>query len=167
MKSLNAGGRCFRRHIYTTNKIINNILVFQYIIIQTPTLRFVMASTRNKNTRTDFKIEQNSQNLARNYVAFENSYAGKAYAPALAYESVGILPTKMSREHFARNSVDIESALFGINSTNLVEPQAAVVPQLKQLPEVKFFDRMAMFMPEPLVVEKAARPFQHAEAKLF
>lgn len=49
--------------------------------------------------------------------------------------------------------------------TFLVEP--AVVPQLKQLPEVKFFDRMAMFMPEPLVVEKAARPFQHAEAKLF
>jgi len=109
-----------------------------------------MASTRNKNTRADFKIEQNVQNLARNYVAFE---------------SVGILPTKMSREHFARNSVDIESALFGINSTNLVDPQAPVVPQLKQLPEVKFFDRMAMFMPEPLVVEKAARPFQHAEAK--
>jgi hypothetical protein len=26
---------------------------------------------------------------------------------------------------------------------------------------------MAMFMPEPLVVEKAARPFQHAEAKLW
>jgi hypothetical protein len=71
----------------------------------------------------------------------------------------------MSREHFSRNSVDIESALFGINSTNLVDPQAPVVPQLKQLPEVKFFDRMAMFMPEPLVVEKAARPFQHAEAK--
>jgi hypothetical protein len=26
---------------------------------------------------------------------------------------------------------------------------------------------MAVFMPEPLVVEKASRPFQHAEAKLF
>lgn len=124
-----------------------------------------MASTRNKNTRTDFKIEQNTQNLARNYVAFENGYAGKAYEPALAYESVGILPTKMSREHFAQNSVDIESALFGINSTNLVDPQAPVVPQLKQLPEVKFFERMAVFMPEPLVVEKASRPFQHAQAK--
>lgn len=126
-----------------------------------------MASTRNKNTRADFKIEQNVQNLARNYVAFENSYAGKAFTPALAFESVGILPTKMSREHFAQNSVDIESALFGINSTNLVEPQAPVVPHLKQLPEVKFFDRMAVFIPEPLVVEKAARPFQHAEAKFF
>ena len=126
-----------------------------------------MASTRNKNTRPDFKIEQNAQKMTRNYVAFENGYAGKAFDPALAFESVGILPTKMSREHFSQNSVDIESALFGINSTNLVDPQAPVVPQLKQLPEVKFFERMALFMPEPLVVEKAARPFQHAESKLF
>lgn len=126
-----------------------------------------MASTRNKNTRSDFKIEQNSQNLARNYVAFENGYAGKAYEPGLAFESVGILPTKMSREHFAQNSVDIESALFGINSTNLVEKKEPVVPQLKNLPEVKFFERMAVFMPEPLVVEKYARPFQHADAKLW
>ncbi len=126
-----------------------------------------MASTRNKNTRSDFKIEQNAKTMARNYGAFENSYAGKAFEPALAFESVGILPTKMSREHFSQNSVDIESALFGINSTNLVDPQAPVVPQLKQLPEVKFFERMALFMPEPLVVEKAARPFQHAESKLF
>jgi hypothetical protein len=126
-----------------------------------------MASTRNKNSTSDFKIEQKTQNLARNYVAFENGYAGKAYEPALAYESVGILPTKMSREHFSSNSVDIESALFGINSTNLVEPQAHVVPHLKNLPEVKFFDRLAMFMPDPLVVDKSARPFQHAESKLF
>ena len=126
-----------------------------------------MASTRNKNTRSDFKIEQNSQNLARNYVAFENGYAGKAYEPGLAFESVGILPTKMSREHFAQNSVDIESALFGINSTNLVEKKEPVVPQLKNLPEVKFFERMAVFMPEPLVVEKYERPFQHADAKLW
>ena len=126
-----------------------------------------MTSTRNKNTRTDFKIEQNSQNLARTYVAFENGCAGKAFEPALAFESVGILPTKMSREHFSSNSVDIESALFGINSTNLVEPQATVVPHMKSLPEVKFFERMAMFMQEPLVVEKSARPFQHAEAKFF
>ena len=111
-----------------------------------------MASTRNKNTRTDFKIEQNSQSLARTYV--------KAFEPALAFESVGILPTKMSREHFSSNSVDIESALFGINSTNLVEPQATVVPHMKSLPEVKFFERMAVFLPEPLVVEKSARPFQ-------
>ena len=126
-----------------------------------------MASTRNKNSTSDFKIEQKTQNLARNYVAFENGYAGTADEPARAYESVGILPTKMSREHFSSNSVDIESALFGINSTNLVEQQAPVVPHLKNLPEVKFFDRLAMFMPDPLVVDKSARPFQHAETKFF
>ena len=118
-----------------------------------------MASTRNKNTRSDFKIEQNVQNLARNYVAFENSYAGKAYAPALAYESVGILPTKMSREHFAQNSVDIESALFGINSTNLVKPQKPIKPELKRVPTSKFFDRLPVHMPKPLVIENEQRPY--------
>ena len=126
-----------------------------------------MASTRNKNSSSDFKIEQKTQHLARTYVAFENGYAGKAYEPALTLESVGILPSRMSREIFSSNSVDIDSALFGINSTNLVESQAAVVPHLTNLPEVKFFDRMALFMPDPLVVEKHARPFQHAETKFF
>ena len=118
-----------------------------------------MASTRNKNTRPDFKIEQNAQKMTRNYVAVENGYAGTAFEPALAFESVGILPTKMSREHFSQNSVDIESALFGINSTNLVDPQAPVVPELKTLPECSFFDRIQLIMPTPLVIEKNQRPF--------
>ena len=81
---------------------------------------------------------------------------------------MGTLVKRLSQVlHFAQNSVDIESALFGINSTNLVEKKEPVVPQLKNLPEVKFFERMAVFMPEPLVVEKYARPFQHADAKLW
>jgi len=65
----------------------------------------------------------------------------------------------MPRELFSRNSIDIESALFGINSTNLVETQKPVVPQLTTLPEISFFGRMQMVMPDPLVVEKHQRPF--------
>lgn len=121
-----------------------------------------MASTRNKNTRSDYCIEQRTQHRAREYAGYEHGCAGRAYENALPYESVGILPSRMSREAFSHNSVDIESALYGINSTNLVEQQAPVNPQLKQLPEVKYYDRMAFFMPEPLVVEKYNRPFQHA-----
>jgi hypothetical protein len=49
--------------------------------------------------------------------------------------------------------------LFGINSTNLVETQKPVVPQLKTLPDVSFFGRMQLVMPDPLVVEKFQRPF--------
>jgi hypothetical protein len=72
---------------------------------------------------------------------------------------MGIMPSHMPREVFSRNSVDIESALFGINSTNLVETQKPVVPQMTQLPEISFFGRMQLIMPDPLVVEKFQRPF--------
>jgi hypothetical protein len=121
-----------------------------------------MASTRNKNTTSDYCIQQNAHKHMRAYIGYENGYAGKAYENALPFESVGILPSRMSREAFSTNSVDIESALRGINSTNLVSPQAPVNPSLRELPEVKFYDRMAFYMPEPLVVNKYERPFQHA-----
>ena len=65
----------------------------------------------------------------------------------------------MPREAFSHNSVEIESSLFGINATNLVNPQAPVQPKLKQLPEKSFFERLPMYMPEPLVVERNQRPF--------
>jgi hypothetical protein len=72
---------------------------------------------------------------------------------------MGIIPSQMPRDILSRNSVDIESALFGINSANLVETQAPVVPQLITLPVISFFGRMQLIMPDPLVVEKFQRPF--------
>ena len=88
---------------------------------------------------------------------WKNAQNGRAYTDALP--TLGYRPTYMSRESFSNNSVDIESALFGINSTNLVTPQAPVVPELKKLPECTFFDRLPLIMPTPLVIEKNQRPF--------
>jgi hypothetical protein len=94
---------------------------------------------------------------SQKYLEYQNGASGAAYSPAIP--CVGIMPSQMPREAFSRNSVDIESALFGINSTNLVEPQQPVVPNLTKLPEVSFFGRMQLVMPDPLVVEKSQRPF--------
>jgi len=116
-----------------------------------------MASTRNNNTREDYLLQQKSYKTSRNYIDFKNSANGAAYKTALPV--LGITPSHMPREAFSNNSVDIEGALFGINSTNLVNPQPTVVPSLKKLPEVSYFDRMRVIMPEPLVVEKNQRPF--------
>jgi len=91
------------------------------------------------------------------YIEYRNGASGAAYNPALP--CMGIMPSQMPRELFSRNSIDIESALFGINSTNLVETQKPVVPQLKTLPNVSFFGQMKLIMPDPLVVEKFQRPF--------
>ena len=91
-----------------------------------------MASTQNKNTKSDYCYQQRDFRGIFNHVSYVNSQNGRAYTDALP--DVGYMPSHMSRESFSKNSVDIESALFGINSTNLVDPQAPVVPQLKELP---------------------------------
>jgi hypothetical protein len=116
-----------------------------------------MASTRNKNTGSNYCLEQRMTTNSFEYLAYRNAASGAAYRPAIP--CMGITPSQMSRDTFSRNSVDIESALFGINSTNLVEPQKPVVPELTQLPEVSFFGRMQLVMPDPLVIEKSQRPF--------
>jgi len=59
----------------------------------------------------------------------------------------------------SNNPVEIESALFGINSTNLVDPQPQVQPQLKNVPMVSFFDTTPVIMPEKFVVRPGQRPF--------
>ena len=116
-----------------------------------------MASTRNNNTPGDYCQQQKSYKQSLDYNQYQYSQVGRAYSNALP--CMGITPSHMPREAFSQNSVEIESALFGINSTNLVNPQKPVVPQLKQLPGVSYFERLQTFMPEPLVVEKYQRPF--------
>lgn len=116
-----------------------------------------MASTRNNNTPSDYCLQQRSYKNARTYTDYEYSQVGRAYNNAMP--CMGITPSHMPREAFSTNSVEIESALFGINSTNLVNPEKPVTPQLKTLPEVSYFERLPTYIPEPLVVEKDQRPF--------
>ena len=65
----------------------------------------------------------------------------------------------MARNTLSHNPIDIESMLFGINSTNLVKPQKPIKPELKRVPTSKFFDRLPVHMPKPLVIENEQRPY--------
>tara|TARA_Y100000994_G_C15450702_1_gene342477 strand:+ start:139 stop:495 length:357 start_codon:yes stop_codon:yes gene_type:complete len=116
-----------------------------------------MASTRNNNTPGNYYLQQKSYQESQGYLTYENSQYGHAYNPAIP--CVGYTPSHMPRNTLSTNPVEIESALFGINSTNLVNPQPEVVPKLKKIPEVAFFDRSALIMPKPLVIENNQRPF--------
>jgi len=58
----------------------------------------------------------------------------------------------------SNNASDIESALFGIGSTNLVKQKPAVKPELNCMGNVKFFNRLETIMPKQLVIEKFQRP---------
>ena len=117
-----------------------------------------MASTRNKNAPGDYKLEQ--QAFARNLDAnlYKYSSNGMAYTPGLPVGG-SAPPSLMWRDALSGNPIEIESSLFGINSTNLVNPASAVVPQLKTLRDTKFFDRMPIVMPQDLVVPSNQRSF--------
>ena len=116
-----------------------------------------MASTRNINTRENYKVQQRNFDSALNYELYQNSQSGAAYSPALPV--LGFNPSHLSRNDLAYNPIEIESSLFGINSTNLVNPAPAVVPQLKTLRGTKFFDRLPLVMPNDFVVPDNQRAF--------
>ena len=60
--------------------------------------------------------------------------------------------SKVPSDVLSHNPTDIESSLWGINSTNLVTPAPSLVPNLKTLPTISFFDK-------PVVVNERNRDF--------
>ena len=116
-----------------------------------------MTDTRNVNCAADYCLQQRAYAKSRQHVFYNHGPFG--HAAHVAIPCVGITPSHMPWNTLSSNPVEIESALFGINSVNLVDPQPPVVPKLHSVPEVAFFNRMPMILPDPLVVDRDQRPF--------
>lgn len=117
-----------------------------------------MASTRNKNAPENYKIEQREFELLNSYNF--TPYSAHGLAKETMLPDVGLNPAQMPRSELAYNPVNIESYLFGINSTNLVKSHIYEKPAIKQLQSVCFIDRLPLIMPTPLVIEKNQRPMR-------
>ena len=115
-----------------------------------------MASTRNKNTSGNYSLEQRDFKGFENYTLYPNSQYGTAYNTQLAGN--GLNPAQIPWNQMSTNAPDIESFLFGINSTNLVNPAPIFEPQLTILQPTNLYEKTPIFIPEPLVVEKKQRP---------
>jgi hypothetical protein len=116
-----------------------------------------MASTRNKNTYGNYCLEQKQYSQNAQYTLYANSQYGEAYNTRLAGN--GLNPGQMPWNTMSNNAPDIETFLFGINSTNLVNNSPPIlVPQLKQLNSANIFEKSVIFIPEPLTIEKNQRP---------
>ncbi len=114
-----------------------------------------MASTRNRNTQSDYKLEQlkNTNHIENNLYI---NYGRPSYE---CYPEVGYIPSKLSRDALANNPLDIESTLRGIGASNMVKPCEPSAPSLRTLPFKPFFDRtQAVIMPYPFIYENNQRP---------
>ena len=116
-----------------------------------------MASTRNRNTPGNYCLEQRQYQNSSIYTLYPNSQYGAAYNTRLPGN--GLLPAQIPWNKLSYNAPDTESFLFGINSTNLVNPAPYFVPEITKLDSANIFDKGSVLMPEPLVMEKKQRPF--------
>lgn len=112
-----------------------------------------MSSTRNRNTQGDFKLEQKSYLDRFTYYDYAQSshfaLPGASYLPGN-----GLIGMKAAGSVLSNNACDIESQLFGIGSTNLVNPLPVVSPDIKYMQSINICDRLeqisvADFKPEP------------------
>ena len=113
-----------------------------------------MASTRNKNTPGNYCLEQREFKNSEGYTMFP-SY-GTSYSTQLPGN--GFTPARIPWNKMSYNAPDVESFLFGINSTNLVNPAPNFVPELAKLETLNLFEKGKVIIPEPLVIEKNQRP---------
>ena len=116
-----------------------------------------MASTRNKNTPGNYCLDQKQYTDSSAWLLYANGANGEAYDTRLAGN--GLNPGQLPWTTLSYNSADIESFLFGINSTNLVNPASCLTPELKNLKMANIFKTPNVIMPVPLTVPKGQRPF--------
>lgn len=116
-----------------------------------------MASTRNINTKGNYCLENKMYKEGENYTTYKYSAYGYAYNPQLP--GVGLLSGHMPNTNLSHNPWDIESFLFGIGSTDLVNPKPPLCPQLKTLSSANIYKPADTYLPEPLIVSGNNRPF--------
>lgn len=113
-----------------------------------------MSSTRLKNQPGEYKLEQQrNQYTCANRLSKHRTISNHTSLPELGF-NVSYLPNHL----LAKNAVDIESNLFGVGSTNLVNPNTPVEPDLNTLQSIAFFEKPEFVLPIPFVHSTNQRP---------
>ena len=112
-----------------------------------------MASTRTKNTPGNYRSEQKA------YIDRHSNIMNitKQTPDTKAFPGNGLLQGKVASRDLANNYVDIESTLFGIGSTNLVEALPLVTPDIQFHPSLHVIDKIPLIVPTPLYINKNQR----------
>jgi hypothetical protein len=113
--------------------------------------------TSLKNSKGLYCLEQQLNNRQLDFSIYKYKCVSNDTRIPCAGINMPMMTSGYNNNVLSNNASDIESALFGIGSTNLVKNKAPVVPELNKLNQAKFFNNMNVFLPEPLVVESKQR----------
>jgi hypothetical protein len=113
-----------------------------------------MSSTSSKNTPGNYEAEQFDFKKRRAY----DNYHGRVINDNNLHPGDGLLSGRCPGTILSHNSIDIESELFGVGSTNLVHKKKKTEPNFKNLKSLSVYDKPMIIIPVPLVVPKYQRP---------
>jgi hypothetical protein len=106
-----------------------------------------MASTRSRNSIGDYKMNKNADMRLSNYNLYEHSAYGSPTQKQFAASGNTIANRNFLPSH---NSIDVESYLRGINSSNMENDIKRMPPIIQPISynEISFFQRPDNIMPE-------------------
>jgi len=113
-----------------------------------------MASTRNRNDKGNYALEQLQNQESITY----NTYKNYGVANTNHFAGDGLIMGRMGNDTLAYNATDIESFLRGTGVTNLVGPSFTVQPEVKKIDSLAIMNKLPLIMPEPLKMENLQRP---------
>lgn len=112
-----------------------------------------MASSRNKNTRGNYECEIKELDRFR----IHTLYTGSVSNDTTCYPGDGLLGCRNPNLVLLNNYADIETELFGIGSTNLINPKNVENHTFHPFKVLDIQQRNKVILPEPLVVSKYNR----------
>jgi hypothetical protein len=126
-----------------------------------PYMEFGPISTCNRNTPSDYCLEQKQNKDNLDWRLNPHGSGGMAYTPAITNAGT-VPPSRIWREQLSDNATDTESWLFNIDKRlgQCEDQRKKFCPKMKFLPMLSFFERNnEVIMPEPLEVRWNERAF--------
>lgn len=117
-----------------------------------------MTDTSLKNSKCIYNQQLNESNKTRGYNLYKNKcISNKTMMPDRGI-NMPMMVNGYNNNILSNNTPDIESYLYGIGSSNLVEEYKKPHIKLNKLDNIKFFNTSTTLLPDPLVIEKNQRP---------
>ena len=101
-----------------------------------------MASTRNRNNPGDYRSEHNELLRGSHY----KTYDSFAQPTESMLPGDGLLTGRMGSQALATNSCDVESFLYGIGTSNLVETYQRPIAELKPLSSLSIMNKLPVLV---------------------
>ena len=114
-----------------------------------------MASTRNRNTPGNYQYEQRRYN---DHLSRQIQFPLYGSANETQFPGDGLVGMKTNGVNLSQNTCDIETQLFGIGSTNLVDAKPEVLPQIYTLNSANIADKMDIHIPTNKQWDHLQRP---------